>query len=799
MHKTWETLRTLEHTDGASTKRLKPKGAFAVGVFYAKLMFRLLFVNAPKHDAFWMPAETTKLSKDLVKSVNILTHAATFDDQDAIFLLAEMNFYGNYTHPQNYSAAFERYSQLAALNGNSTSQYMIGLMYSTGIGQAVQRDQAKALLYHTFAAEQGNTRSEMTLAFRHHAGIGTARDCDKAAQYYKRVADKAMEYWRSGPPGGNIMPKQSYRWAEESGGVYGEGASYSSAGMNANRDGTSHTNLDGVLEFLDMQERQGNLQATYSLGRHYYEGSRDRRRHLRKAQRHFMKVARAYWGKDGRVNPKAPKGIDKIAAKAAAHIGRMFLRGEGMEQSFEKAVVWFRRGIANGDALCQHHMGLMYRDGLGVPKDAVRAAAFLKTAADQDLTSAQSALGTLFLDQGDVETAVRYFELAARNGHMEAFYYLAELTDKGIGRERNCGMATTYYKIVTEKAEIIHSAFSEANTAFENGDFEEALIPTIKAAEQGYENAQANVAYLLDDQKSALSLGTLSFVPQRQEEKLRLQNAGLALIYWTRSAKQLNIDSLLKMGDYYISGQGAASNSPDFDKASTCYQRAAESHSAQALWNLGWIHENGIPPIEQDFHIAKRYYDLALEKSVEAYLPVKLALLKLRFRSWLNSIIGGKANSIKADDEQELSKNRSFSEWIAHFLEYANEQERDSGQVDDMELDSVIFGGNDPMPGGEENYDDFDEGLLESLIIIGLAATLAFLVYYRQQRQLQNQRVVEAVPGVDAQRNAAVAPGAQQQPVNIAPVPEANEGEGGFFPIPGDPDWDQWVAGGVGH
>ena len=175
---------------------------------------------------------------------------------------------------------------------------------------------------------------------------------------------------------------------------------------------------------------------------------------------------------------------------------------------------------------------------------------------------------------------------------------------------------------------------------------------------------------------------------------------------------------------------------------------------------------------------------------MEAYLPVKLALLKLRFRSWLNGIIGGKVNSIKADDEHEPRKTRSFSEWIAHFLEHADEQDRDRGQVDDMELDSVIFGGNGAMPGGEENYDDLDEGLLESLIIIGLAATLAFLVYYRQQRQLQNQRIVDVVPGVDAQRNAAVAPG---------PVPGANEGERGFFPNPGDPDWDQWVAGGVGH
>src|SRR5205814_390034 len=76
---------------------------------------------------------------------------------------------------------------------------------------------------------------------------------------------------------------------------------------------------------------------------------------------------------------------------------------------------------------------------------------------------------------------------------------------------------------------------------------------------------------------------------------------------------------------------------------------AAEGHhSAQAYWNLGWMHENGIA-VEQDFHMAKRYYDRALETNDEAYLPVKLSLIKLRIRSFWNSITNGKVNSIQAE------------------------------------------------------------------------------------------------------------------------------------------------------
>lgn len=752
------------------------------------------------------PSAST-LSKPLAKAMNLLQHAASStQNSDALFLLAEINFHGNYSLPRNYGAAFEKYQQLAAATGNSTAQHMIGFMYATGIGGAVQRDQAKALLYHTFAAEQGDTRAEMTVAFRHHGGIGTPRNCEEAAYFYKRVADKAMIHARSGPPGGPSMPRDSFRWAEDEGGVYGEGASVSSSGPNANKDGNAHASLEDIMEYLDLMSRKGDLKATFSIGKVYYDGNRAIKRNVRLAKRHFLRVAGSYWTKDGKVKSGGPKGIEKTASKAAAYIGRMFLRGEGMEQSFVKAATWFKRGVANGDMFCQYQMGMMYLHGYGVPKDAHKASNYFKAAADQDFPAAESELGVLFLDQGDVPTAVRYFELAARHGWMQAFYYLAEIANQGIGREKHCSMATAYYKIVAEKAEVLHSSFKEANLAYEAGDMETALVDSMMAAEQGYENAQANVAYILDEQKSILPLRRLLSFRKTKGIAPILRNAALALVYWTRSARQANIDSRVKMGDYYLKGIGTEA---DVDKASTCYQSAADGHhSAQAFWNLGWMHENGIA-VEQDFHMAKRFYDLALETNSEAYLPVKLSLIKLRARSYWNTFTHGTVNSIR--EEPDESKHwRSFSDWMAHFLEYAYEDDMHSGgsnlddiDLDDATADAAAFNDPGPMPGGDDFYDDFDDGILESLIIIGLAATLAFLVYYRQNRQLQNQGAGNLVvapapaPGV-----GAVVAGAQ--PVDrVAQDPPEQPIQGdearGFFPNPGDPEFQDWVVGGVGH
>ncbi len=95
------------------------------------------------------------------------------------------------------------------------------------------------------------------------------------------------------------------------------------------------------------------------------------------------------------------------------------------------------------------------------------------------------------------------------------------------------------------------------------------------------------------------------------------------------------------------------------------------------------------------------------------------------------------------------------------------------------------------MPGAADDYyDEIDESIIESLVIVALAAALAFLVYYRQQRQTNHRREVErqqqqGVEGAGARAEAGVVEG--QQP------------DGGFFPAPGDPNFGQWVAGGVGH
>jgi SEL1 protein len=144
-------------------------------------------------------------------------------------------------------------------------------------------------------------------------------------------------------------------------------------------------------------------------------------------------------------------------------------------------------------------MGMLYILGTSeVDKDQGKALQHFKASAEQNYPPAQVAIAKMYLEQNEIIIATRYFELAARQGHVEAFYYLAELNHKGIGRERSCGIAAAYYKIVSERVEVLHSSLGEANLAWKEGRFTDAMVGYMMAAEQGYESAQANVAYLID-------------------------------------------------------------------------------------------------------------------------------------------------------------------------------------------------------------------------------------------------------------------------------------------------------------
>ena len=90
----------------------------------------------------------------------------------------------------------------------------------------------------------------------------------------------------------------------------------------------------------------------------------------------------------------------------------------------DNAAYWYLLAAKQGHARAQYNLGLMYRDGYGVPQDHKTAVKWLRLAAEQGNASAQTNLGAMYyLGQGvpqDDKTAVKWFRLAAEQGHSKS-------------------------------------------------------------------------------------------------------------------------------------------------------------------------------------------------------------------------------------------------------------------------------------------------------------------------------------------------------------------------------------------
>lgn len=102
-------------------------------------------------------------------------------------------------------------------------------------------------------------------------------------------------------------------------------------------------------------------------------------------------------------------------------------------------------------------------------------------------------------------------------------------------------------------------------------------------------------------------------------------------------APQGNVEAELKLGDYKYYGHGTT---VDLEAAVGHYRAASEARSAQAMFNLAYMYAHGLG-LSRDYHLAKRHYDMAMETATEAWAPVQLALLELRFLQWWHKQTGG--------------------------------------------------------------------------------------------------------------------------------------------------------------
>ncbi|TKY88677.1 hypothetical protein EX895_002308 [Sporisorium graminicola] len=650
--------------------------------------------------------------------------------------------------------------------------------------------QAKAVLHYTIAANAGHAPSQMALGFRYKAGIGVAPSCWNALELYEKAAEDAYKRFQAGPPGGLTLPYTKIRVSDLDGGAYGPGASVASTGFAVlnpavqaalNLQPGSARDPSGLVDLLEYHiyvAEHGDVRSSLFMAQVYYHGSIYSsseaagavRRDYRRAMTWLQRITKDVWprkaGEVGRGGPTGytakpgDKGEDvqlKVddnllghAGSAAGMIGQMYLRGEGVQQDFACAWVWFSRGKDTGDPASYNGLGVMLRDGLGVKADIVTATNYFEAAAKVRHSGANVNLGKIYIEMGDLDNAIKCLAIALiGDSRFEAVYLLAKVNAELARKEQSgdtCRKALFGFKHTAEYGDWSTRISHKAEHAWRRGARQKALLGWALAGEMGYESAQNNVAYLLDRANSRTRIldwtkdagGAGNFTDR------------LALVHWTRSAAQTNVDAMVKMGDYYFHGIGTGNpGQPAYEKAAACYSAAADKGvSALAYWNLGWMYENGIGVARQDFHLAKRYYDTAVETNVEAYLPVALSLVKLHIRAvWAAifrsessqsaiSLLSSYASSDRSNaayteaEEQAVAKRKQAEEKRKRIEEQQQQQGGGYGDPNEPETWSAREG---------ETDEDLDDMIETGLLILALGG-LAYLAFVRQNVQLQLRR-----------------------------------------------------------
>lgn len=111
------------------------------------------------------------------------------------------------------------------------------------------------------------------------------------------------------------------------------------------------------------------------------------------------------------------------------------------------AALW-RPLAEKGDAPAEFYLGLLYRNGQGVPRNEAEATAWLRKSADQGYPPAQYFVGTLTAQPGE---AFPWYKKAAEQDYSAAQFTLGEIYDFGVLAPRDRAESLRLWRMAAER------------------------------------------------------------------------------------------------------------------------------------------------------------------------------------------------------------------------------------------------------------------------------------------------------------------------------------------------------------
>ena len=324
-----------------------------------------------------------------------------------------------------------------ARQGDTEAQWQVGMTYAS-LG-----DYARAAPMLLSAAGAGHPRAATLLGWLHEDGRGTEKSVEQAKRWYRFAADQGEPSAMSAlgrlslqdqQPEAREAARQLFERAAHLGDPDGQ---YFSGWMLAAHLKERRDDAKAYGWFIKAAN-QGHVGAQLAVATHLLAGrgvTKDK-----KAAGDWL--VRAAETQDpvahyllGRLRQGAGEAdLDRVrnsfgVAAAAGHREAQFalailLAKSAAEADKKEAAEWFARAHETGHVAAANHLGELYRDGVGVPRQLDKARSIFQQAAEQGDANAMYNLARMQDDgmggQRDTGRALKWYARAADEGHEKA-------------------------------------------------------------------------------------------------------------------------------------------------------------------------------------------------------------------------------------------------------------------------------------------------------------------------------------------------------------------------------------------
>eukprot|EP01130_Rhizamoeba_saxonica_P001338 TRINITY_DN11203_c0_g1_i1.p1 TRINITY_DN11203_c0_g1~~TRINITY_DN11203_c0_g1_i1.p1 ORF type:complete len:792 (-),score=214.80 TRINITY_DN11203_c0_g1_i1:59-2434(-) len=490
--------------------------------------------------------------------------------------------------------AFHYYKKAAETGGYADAHFMLGFLYDNHPKALKKKENllpARSLVHYNIALDQGSERALMTLGYKYFYGHRVHRNCNFAAEYFK-AATFDQVFSTSARP--EIKLSTEY--------------------VRLMEDGDSKVNkLEEEMEIINYYQYtadMGEPNAQVAMGIIYLNGIHSVPQDYSKAFYYFEKAVEN----------------DETHGDAISGLAYMYENGYSVEQDHEKAIELYKKAALLNNGLALNQLGEYYKRGEKpfIYKNPKKAYEYFEQGKAAKHPFAALNMGRMTYNGEGVKAneiaANQYFQMAAQMGNLRALYNLGQMSYAGRGTGKSCNTAVRLYKKIADK-KYLKEMTMEAYRYYIDGHYERALIIYELAGAMGNELSVSNAGWMYENGIGIDLYGSHKL----SEEEIKAKSKNL----YRLAAELDSANAHLKMGDFVF-------EEGDYNFAAEYYKIANARKDAEATFNLGYMHHFGIG-LEKDYHLAKRYYDSAMEMDPNAYYPSLLALGSLIVESnWEN-------------------------------------------------------------------------------------------------------------------------------------------------------------------